>query len=45
MKNIRIIKNRSDIGAGTRGADMGIDAMEIAAINVTIFLIKSLLLT
>lgn len=31
--NIRIIKNRSDIGAGTRGADMGIDAMEIAAIN------------
>lgn len=34
MDNIRIIKNRSDIGAGTRGADMGIDAMEIAAINV-----------
>ena len=32
-KTIRIIKNRSDIGAGTRGADMGIDAMEIAAIN------------
>lgn len=31
--NLRIIKNRSDIGAGTRGADMGIDAMEIAAIN------------
>lgn len=34
MKNIRIIKNRSDIGAGTRGADMGVDAMEIAAINL-----------
>ena len=34
MKNIRIIKNRSDIGAGSRGADMGIDAMEIAAINI-----------
>ena len=34
MQNIRIIKNRSDIGAGTRGADIGIDAMEIAAINV-----------
>lgn len=34
MKNIKIIKNRSDIGAGTRGADLGIDAMEIAAINV-----------
>ena len=33
MQNIRIIKNRSDIGAGTRGADIGIDAMEIAAIN------------
>ncbi|QMU63738.1 MAG: arginase [Flavobacteriaceae bacterium] len=30
---IKIIKNRSDIGAGTRGSDMGIDAMEIAAIN------------
>ncbi len=30
---IRIIKNRSDIGAGTRGSDMGIDAIEIAAIN------------
>jgi arginase len=31
--NIKIIKNRSDIGAGTRGSDMGIDAIEIAAIN------------
>lgn len=30
---MEIIKNRSDIGAGTRGADLGIDAMEIAAIN------------
>lgn len=30
---IKIIKNRSDIGAGTRGSDMGIDALEIAAIN------------
>ncbi len=30
--NIKIIKNRSDIGAGTRGSDMGIDAIEIAAI-------------
>ena len=34
MKKINIIKNRSDIGAGTRGADMGVDAIEIAAINV-----------
>jgi len=30
---VKIIKNRSDIGAGTRGSDMGIDALEIAAIN------------
>lgn len=30
---IKLIKNRSDIGAGTRGSDMGIDAIEIAAIN------------
>lgn len=33
MKQLYIIKNRSDIGAGTRGSDMGIDALEIAAIN------------
>jgi len=33
MKQIEIIKNRSDIGAGTRGSDLGIDAIEIAAIN------------
>ncbi|PQJ16618.1 arginase [Aureicoccus marinus] len=33
MTSIQIIKNRSDIGAGTRGSDMGIDAIEIAAIN------------
>jgi arginase len=33
MKSIRIVKNRSDVGAGTRGSDMGIDAIEIAAIN------------
>ncbi len=32
MTQIKIIKNRSDIGAGTRGSDMGIDALEIAAI-------------
>jgi arginase len=30
---VKIIKNRSDIGAGTRGSDLGIDALEIAAIN------------
>ena len=33
QKKIKLIKNRSDIGAGTRGSDMGIDAIEIAAIN------------
>ena len=33
MRPIKILKNRSDIGAGTRGSDMGIDAIEIAAIN------------
>jgi len=33
MRPLKIIKNRSDIGAGTRGSDMGIDALEIAAIN------------
>lgn len=33
MDKINIIKNRSDIGAGTRGADLGVDAIEIAAIN------------
>ncbi|QZK90702.1 arginase [Flavobacterium sp. CHNK8] len=32
-KIIKLIKNRSDIGAGTRGSDLGIDAIEIAAIN------------
>ena len=33
MNPVKIIKNRSDIGAGTRGSDLGIDAIEIAAIN------------
>ena len=37
---IELIKNRSDIGAGTRGADLGIDAMEIAAINKGSFFFK-----
>ena len=34
MNPIKILKNRSDIGAGTRGSDMGVDAIEIAAINM-----------
>ena len=33
MKPLKVLKNRSDIGAGTRGSDLGIDALEIAAIN------------
>lgn len=33
MKELKIIINRSDIGAGTRGSDLGVDAIEIAAIN------------
>ena len=33
QRTIKLVKNRSDIGAGTRGSDMGIDAIEIAAIN------------
>ncbi len=31
--SIVVINNRSDIGAGTRGSDLGIRAMEIAALN------------
>ncbi|MEL1241359.1 arginase [Flavobacterium flavipallidum] len=30
---VKLIKNRSDIGGGTRGSDLGIDALEVAAIN------------
>lgn len=30
---VKLIKNRSDIGGGTRGADLGVDALEVAAIN------------
>jgi hypothetical protein len=33
MERFIKLKNRSDIGAGTRGSDLGIDAIEIAAIN------------
>ena len=33
MKPVKIVKNRSDIGAGTRGSDLGVDAIEIAAIS------------
>ena len=33
MKPIKVLKNRSDIGAGTRGSDMGIDALEMRGIH------------
>jgi arginase len=33
MKNIKIIEVPSEIGAGTRGASMGIDAIKIAALD------------
>tara|TARA_B100000683_G_scaffold66834_1_gene65628 strand:+ start:1220 stop:2194 length:975 start_codon:yes stop_codon:yes gene_type:complete len=31
--NVRIIENKSEIGAGTRGASLGIDALKIASIK------------
>ncbi len=34
MKDIKIIEVRSEIGAGTRGASMGIEAMKIASLDV-----------
>lgn len=30
-KNIRILENKSEVGAGTRGASLGVDAIKIAA--------------
>lgn len=33
MKNIKIIEVTSEIGAGTRGASMGVDAIKIAALD------------
>src|SRR6201991_4527815 len=33
MKNIKIIEVRSEIGAGTRGASLGIEAIKIAALD------------
>ena len=33
MRNIKIIEVRSEIGAGTRGASLGIDAIRIAALD------------
>jgi len=33
MKNIKLIEVASEIGAGTRGASLGIDAVKIAALD------------
>lgn len=33
MKNIKLIEVRSEIGAGTRGASLGIDALKVACLN------------
>lgn len=33
MKNLKIIEVKSEIGAGTRGASLGIDAVKIAALD------------
>src|SRR5687767_8802587 len=33
MKGINIIEVKSEIGAGTRGASLGVDAIEIAALD------------
>jgi arginase len=33
MRNIKIIEVKSEIGAGTRGASLGIDAIRIAALD------------
>ncbi len=32
-RKVKLIKNRSDIGGRARGSDIGVDALEIAAIN------------
>lgn len=33
QRKVKLIKNRSDIGGRARGADLGVDALEIAAIH------------
>ena len=33
MKNLKFIEVKSEIGAGTRGASMGVDAIKIAALD------------
>ena len=33
MKNLKLIENKSEIGAGTRGASLGIEALKVASLN------------
>ena len=33
MKRIKLLEVRSELGAGTRGASMGIDALRVACLN------------
>ena len=33
MKNLKIIEVKSELGAGTRGASLGVDAIKIAALD------------
>ena len=33
MKRIKLLEVRSELGAGTRGAGMGIDALRVACLN------------
>ena len=34
MKDIKIIEVKSEIGAGTRGASLGVEAMKIASLDL-----------
>src|SRR5580700_1347141 len=40
MKQIKLIEVKSEIGAGTRGASMGIDALKIAALDFGSYFFK-----
>src|SRR5580692_3781941 len=40
MKQIKLIEVKSEIGAGTRGASMGVDAIKIAALDFGSYFFK-----
>ena len=42
MKTVKFIEVKSEIGAGTRGASMGIDAIKIAALDYGSTLFKTI---